>query len=95
MPGNEDAGAAKTAVKQRGRPFKGRPLGSRHRTSLAIDALLDGDAEKLTRKAIEMALAGDGTAMRLCMDRLVPARRDRHIAFALPKLETATGARHQ
>jgi hypothetical protein len=43
----------------------------------------------LTRKAVDMALAGDGTALRLCMDRLMPARKDRHVPFALPKLETA------
>jgi|SRR3954449_9688629 hypothetical protein len=42
---------------QSGNP-RGRPQGSRHKTTLAIDALLDGDAEKLTRKAIEMAMAG-------------------------------------
>jgi hypothetical protein len=54
---------------------------------------LEGDAEKLTRKAIEMALSGDGTAMRLCFDRLSPPRRDRPISFALPKLETAADAK--
>jgi hypothetical protein len=96
-----EAAAAKTAGQQRGRPFSkgqsgnpaGRPAGSRHKTTLAIDALLDGEAEKVTRKAIEMALSGDGTAMRLCFDRLSPPRRDRPIPFALPKLETAADAK--
>jgi hypothetical protein len=100
-PNNPEAPAAKTAGQQRGRPFAkgqsgnpaGRPQGSRHAVSLAIDALLEGDAEKLTRKAIEMALSGDGTAMRLCFDRLSPPRRDRPIQFALPKLETAADAK--
>jgi hypothetical protein len=98
---NSGAPAAKTAGKQRGRPFSkgqsgnptGRPQGSRHATSLAIDALLYGEAETITRKAIEMALSGDGTAMRLCFDRLSPPRRDRPIPFALPKLETAADAK--
>ena len=70
----------------------GRPAGSRNRASLAADMLLDGDAEKLTRKAIEMAKEGDTTALRLCMDRILPARKDRHVPFALPKLETAADA---
>jgi hypothetical protein len=39
---------------------------------MAMEALLDGEAEALTRKAIEMALDGDGPAMRLCLDRLCP-----------------------
>jgi hypothetical protein len=34
----------------------GRPIGSRNRKSLICEALLDGDAEGLTRRAIEMAL---------------------------------------
>ena len=50
----------------------GRPAGSRHKTTLAIEALLDGDAEKLTRKAVDMALGGDTVALRLVMDRIAP-----------------------
>src|SRR6267378_3533082 len=72
--------ADKTAGKQRGRPFlrgesgnpAGRPMGARHKATVAAEALLDGEAEALTRKAVEMALAGDGTARRLCLDRTEP-----------------------
>src|SRR4029077_7685570 len=39
---------------QSGNP-SGRPKGSRNRTTLAAEALLDGEAEQLTRKAIELA----------------------------------------
>lgn len=38
----------------------------------------------LTRKAIEKALEGDTTALRLCLDRIAPPRKDRTIAFPLP-----------
>jgi hypothetical protein len=80
----------------RGRPFQpgnaGRPKGSRNKTTLALEALLDGDGEALIRKAVGMALAGDTTALRLCLDRIMPPRKDRHIQFALPKLETAADA---
>jgi hypothetical protein len=54
--------------------------------------LLDGEAENLTRKAIELAKAGDLTALRLCLERIAPARKDRPVQFALPKLETAADA---
>ena len=70
----------------------GRPKGARHKTTLAVEALLDGEAEALSRKAIEMALAGDGAALRLCLERLLPARRDRPVSFELPKIETAADA---
>jgi len=57
-----------------------------------LETLLDGEAEALTRKAVELALGGDTTAMRLVMDRILPPRKDRSIMFTLPKLETAADA---
>ncbi len=68
---------------------KGRPRGSRNKASLAVDALLEGEAEALTRKAIDKALEGDTTALRLCLERLCPPRKDRPIAISLPEV---TGA---
>jgi len=38
---------------------------------------LEGEAEALTRKAVELALEGDVTALRLCLDRI--ARRARTV----------------
>src|ERR671921_1553567 len=80
----------------RGKPFQqgnaGRPKGSRNRATLAAEALLDGEAEALTRKAIEMAMDGDTTAIRLVMDRIMPPRKDRPVLFTLPKLETPADA---
>ena len=70
----------------------GRPRGLKNKTTLAAEALLEGEAEALTRKAVELALAGDVTALRLCLDRIVPARRDRYVTFDLPPLTTAADA---
>jgi Family of unknown function (DUF5681) len=86
--------AAKTEKKVRGRPFpagksgnpNGRPTGSRNAATLTIDALLDGEGEALTRKAIDLAKGGDMQALKLCMDRIVPPRRDRPLNFALPPI---------
>jgi hypothetical protein len=50
---------------------------ARNLTPRAVEALLDGEAEALPRKAIELDLAGDMTALRLCMDRIVLPRKDR------------------
>ena len=66
----------------------GRPKGSRNRSTLAAETLLDGEAEALTRKAIELALNGDLSAIRLCIERLIPARRSRVIQFDLPETST-------
>ena len=71
----------------------GRPPGARNRATLAVEALLEGEAEALTRKAIERALEGDGQALRLCLDRIAPPRRDRPVSFALPPLKEAADTR--
>jgi hypothetical protein len=56
--------------------------------TLAMEALLDGESEALTRKAIELALGGDITALRLCLDRVLPPRKDRPINFEMPAIAT-------
>ena len=74
----------------RGRPFApgnpGRPPGSKHKATLAIEALLEGEAEAIGRKCIERALEGDGLALRLVMERLVPLRRGRLVEFDMPEV---------
>jgi hypothetical protein len=70
----------------------GRPKGSRHKTTLAIQVLLDGEGEALTRKAVDMALAGDTTALRLCLERIAPPRKDAPVRFDLPPMEGAQNA---
>lgn len=72
---------------QSGNPA-GRREGSRNRVTKALDVLLDGQAEALTQKAVDMALSGDAVALRLCLDRIAPARKDRPITFDMPKVET-------
>ena len=70
----------------------GRPRGARHKTTLAVEALLHGDAESLTRKAVELALQGDTTALRLCLERICPPRKDAPVQFDLPVMESAEDA---
>jgi hypothetical protein len=57
-----------------------------------VEALLDGEAETLTRKAIELATAGDMQALRLCLDRIAPARKDRLVQIDIPSLNSAEDA---
>ncbi len=85
------------AQSPRGRPFapgesgnpNGRPKGSRNKTTIAAEALLEGEAEALTRKVIELALAGNLPALRLCFERLLPPPRGRAVAFDLPTINSA------
>ena len=70
----------------------GRPKGARNKTTMAIEALLEGEAEDLTRKAIEMAKGGDGPALRMCLDRLAPPRKDSPVRFDLPLIKSVADA---
>ncbi|WP_373089757.1 hypothetical protein [Sneathiella sp.] len=71
---------------------RGKKPGTRHKTTLAVQALLDGEGEALTRKAVELALAGDVTALRLCLERIAPPRKDSPVRFDLPPMEGAQSA---
>jgi hypothetical protein len=92
--------AETAAPKQRGRPFQkghsgnpqGRPAGARNAATVIAEQLLEGEAATITRKAIELAKQGDLTALRLCLERIVPPRRDRPVNFALPAMSSADDA---
>jgi hypothetical protein len=75
-----------------GNALGGRTPGSRNKTTLAVEALLEGQHEALTQAAIDKALGGDTTALRLCLDRIAPPRKDSPIAFELPPIRSAEDA---
>ena len=60
----------------------GRPKGSLNRATIAIESLLQGQAEALTQTAVAKAFEGDSVALRLCMDRIAPAPKDQPVSFA-------------
>ena len=70
----------------------GRPKGARNKKTLAIESLLEGQAEALTQTAISKALDGDSMALRLCMERIAPAPKDNPVVFALPNMNNALDA---
>jgi hypothetical protein len=81
----------------RGRPFEkgqsgnpaGRPPGIGKRATQAMQLLLDGEAQALTRKAVELALDGNTMALRMCLDRIGPPRRERAVPIKLPPVNDA------
>jgi hypothetical protein len=60
---------------------RGRPQGSRNKATLALQAMLDGFGESITKKCALLALQGDPTALRLCMERLIAPRKDHAVKF--------------
>ena len=70
----------------------GRPKGSRNKATIAIDSLLEGQAEALTQTAISKALDGDSIALRLCMHRIAPPMKDKPVVFPLAQMRDAMDA---
>lgn len=93
-------GHSKTGRKQDGRfaPGQsgnpaGRPKGSRNKMTALCADLLGADGEEIIREVVRRAKKGDGVAMRLCVERLVPVRAARDRAVELGDVPAATVAR--
>src|SRR5689334_9849848 len=81
---------------QSGNPA-GRPIGARNKVDRGLPrnvinfdaegALADGGAD-LTREIMAQAKSGTASAMRLCMDRMLPMGRNRPMTIALPGVDT-------
>ena len=65
----------------------GRPKGARNKSTMAAEMLLENQAAEITQKCVDMAMDGDPTALRLCVSRLIPIKREHTISLDLPPLE--------
>jgi hypothetical protein len=77
----------------RGRPFvkgqSGNPAGRPSRAyqaAVVAEALIARKTVPLTNKLLELALAGDRAALRLCLERVAPPRREPPPGFQLPPI---------
>ena len=82
----------------RGRPFergnhfsRGRPRGSRNKSTQALQKMLGAYAEPVIAKCISAALEGDRSAMRLCMERILPPIKYSPVQLRLPRVKNAVG----
>ena len=67
----------------------GRAPGCRNHATQMAEMLLEGEVEALTRKAVDLAMEGDTTALKLCLERIVPRRKSRAVTFELPRIDRA------
>jgi hypothetical protein len=61
----------------------------RNKATEAAEELLEGEAEALTRRAVELALEGEASALRLCLERIIPPRRARPVKLGVPAVRGA------
>jgi hypothetical protein len=66
---------------------RGRPCGSRNKRTIFAEAM-EGHGEAIIKQCQVLALKGDPTALRLCMDRLLPACPPSNNRFQLPLIKT-------
>ena len=76
---------------QSGNPA-GKPKGTRHRTTILAERLMQAEAEGVVNVVIAAAKNGDIPAARIILERIAPPRKDNAIAFELPVLESAADA---
>jgi hypothetical protein len=82
-----------------GKPFqpgnhygRGRPAGSPNKSTALLRVLLDEEGEAIMRTAINLAKEGEPSALKLCLERLVPPCKERSISLQLPgDITTAEG----
>lgn len=72
---------------------RGRPVGSRNNVTVAAENLIQGESEALSRKLIELALAGNVACLKTAIERIVPVCKSRPVTLPdMPKIESVADA---
>ena len=66
--------------------------GHRYHTLMTCDALMNDYAPHIVKKTIDAALGGDITAMKACMDKIMPNIKERPIQVTLPEIQSSKDA---
>jgi len=74
---------------QSGNPA-GKPKGAKDKRT-ELRELLKPHAEKLVKRVVDLALAGDVSALRICIDRIIPPVRENRLSIALPVVKDVAG----
>lgn len=53
---------------------------------MIAQTILEVEAEALVRKVVQLGLEGDLTCLRICLERLVPLKKDAPIDFRFPEI---------
>lgn len=71
---------------------QGKPKGAKNRASLVALELFEGGVQDIAAAVIDQARAGDLTAARIVLDKVLPNAKERAIALPdLPSTDTAAG----
>lgn len=72
---------------------KGRPVGSKNGVTVAAENIIQGEGEALSRKLIELALAGNVACLKTAIERIVPVCKSSPVVLpGMPKIESVADA---
>lgn len=71
--------------------IKGKPAGTRSKATQLLLALMEGDADNITKAVIDAAKGGDLMAAKIILDRLIPPAKERPVNVDLPDTSTSEG----
>ncbi len=74
-------------------PGSGRKPGQRYKATMMAQMLIDGAADRVINKLIELAEGGDTTALKVVTDRICPPRKGTPIHIDLPTIDSAESAK--
>ena len=91
MPDNTGKKQGKTQFPKghSGNP-NGRPQGTRNKSTMLVQFLLERDLEEICNRVIEEAKAGNMQAVNMILDRILPPKKDSPIAIDIPQIKTAS-----
>lgn len=90
MPENTGKIQASTKFK-RGRSGNpsGRPKGSKNKSTLLAEKIIENDLEAVCKKAVSEAKKGNIQAIKIILERVLPPKKDRPINIAIPDIKTS------
>lgn len=72
---------------------QGRPTGSRNNVTVAAENIIQGEGEALSRKLIELALAGNVACLKTAIERIVPVCKSAPIVLPdMPRIDSVADA---
>jgi hypothetical protein len=71
---------------------RGRPKGSRNKSTLTAQGIFAQHADSIVRKCIADALRGDARAMDRCIERVMAPQKESLVKLKIPSITTISGA---
>jgi hypothetical protein len=68
----------------------GRPKGTRNKSTMLAQLLLERDVEETCNRVIEEAKAGNMQAVKMILDRILPPKKDSPITIDIPQIKTTS-----